>query len=393
MLHCPVTDREACGVISQAIADKTPLLLQGNGSKAGLGRPVQAEATLSSRAMSGITLYEPAEMVIAAKAGTSLKHIEAVLAQKRQMLSFEPMDYRAVLGSVGEPTIGAVALCNLSGPRRIAAGAARDSLLGVRFINGLAEFITSGGRVMKNVTGLDLVKLMAGSYGYLGFVTDVTFKVLPKPETSATLVFEGLHDQQGVEALCAAMGSPFEVSGAAHLPAGMGADHARTVMRLEGFAFSIAHRSKALQRHLKAYGAVTILEQEPSETLWREVRDAQFFVAHDNEDDALWRLSVAPSQGPHVVRTIAEQITARWFYDWSGGLIWLSCSSKADAGAKVIRDAVKVSGGHATLIRAPASFRVAVDVFQPVDDLQRRLMRDIKLAFDPSGLFNPGLMN
>jgi glycolate oxidase FAD binding subunit len=390
MLHCPKTENEACAIIAQAANDKTPLLLQGNGSKADLGRPVQAQTTISSRALSGITLYEPAEMVIAAKAGTPLAEIEAVLAEKGQMLPFEPMDYRFVLNSSGEPTIGAVALCNLSGPRRITAGAARDSLLGIRFINGKGEIITSGGRVMKNVTGLDLVKLMAGSYGTLGFTTDVTFKVLPKPETSTTLVFEGLSDAQGIAALCAAMGSPFEVSGAAHLPPGIGGDQAQSLIRLEGFAFSIAHRSKALQKHLKAFGTAQILDRQASQELWHKVRDAKLFMP--DQKDALWRLSTAPSQAPEIIKAICEHIFARWFYDWSGGLIWLSCSAESDAGTSVIRAALQ-SGGHATLIRASLPVRAAVDVFQCKDQAQTRLINEIKLAFDPQGIFNPGRMN
>jgi glycolate oxidase FAD binding subunit len=382
--HTPSSEPEACQVVADAAGRRTPLTLQGGGTKADLGRPAQAEATLSSAGLTGVTLYEPAELVIGARAGTPLREVVATLAARGQELPFEPMDHRVLLGSTGEPTIGAVAAGNISGPRRILTGAARDSLIGVRFVNGRGEAIKSGGRVMKNVTGLDLVKLMAGSWGTLGFLTEVTFKVQPIPERVATLSFPGLSDARAVEALCTAAASPFEVTGAAHLPG------ERTVIRIEGFATSIDYRLGQLRRVLKAFGAPELIEGEAAAELWRGIRDGASLA--EPRDHAVWRISTAPTMGPGLVEAIAGALDARWYYDWSGGLIWLSTPAMGDAGAAAIRGAVARAGGHATLVRAPMEVRAAVDVFQPLSEPLMRVSAGVKASLDPAGVFNPGRM-
>lgn len=279
MLHTPTTEAQACAVVASIVEARVPLAIRGGGTRTGLGRPDNAVSTISSSGLNGITLYEPAEMVIGAKAGTPLKLIEETLAARGQMLPFEPMDHRALLGTEGEPTIGAIAAGNISGPRRINAGAARDSLIGIKLINGRGELVKSGGRVMKNVTGLDLVKLVAGSFGTLGFLTEVTFRVLPRPERVATLIWEGLSDEAAVALLSGALGSPFEPMAAAHLPAGIGAEEPRTLLRLENFSASISYRAAELARLLKAHGRPELVEGRASEALWREVRDASFSPA------------------------------------------------------------------------------------------------------------------
>jgi glycolate oxidase FAD binding subunit len=303
------------------------------------------------------------------------------------MLPFEPMDHRPLLGSTGEPTIGAVAAGNISGPRRIAGGAARDSLIGVRFVNGRGEAVKSGGRVMKNVTGLDLVKLMAGSWGTLGFLTEVTFKVLPVPERTATLVLPGLDDGRAVEAMSLALGSPFEITGAAHLPAGIDGP-ARTLLRIEGFSASIDYRLGELSRLLRRFGRPDLLEGEPAGRQWAAVRDVLPFAGGD---EAVWRLSTAPGRGPAVTAAVAASRPARWFYDWGGGLVWLATSGTGDAGAAAVRAALG-SGGHATLVRAPDAVRAAVPVFEPLSEPLMRITAGLKAAHDPGGLFNPGRM-
>lgn len=391
----PTTEAEACAIVSQALGDRTPLAITGSGTRAGLGRPSQTSHTLSAARLSGITLYEPAEMVIGAGAGTPLGTIEAALAEKGQMLPFEPMDHRTLYGTRGEPTIGAVASGNISGPRRINGGAARDSLIGVRLVNGRGEAVKSGGRVMKNVTGLDLVKLVCGAHGTLGFLTEVIFRVLPAPEKRTTLVIEGLDDARAVAALSAALGSPFEPMAASHLPAGIAGPTARTLIRLEGFPVSLAYRGAALTRLLAPFGRCEIQEGPAMDGLWRAIRDcAPLAEPRDpSSDEAIWRLSVAPGKGPGTAATLAGVIPgARWYYDWGGGLIWLAVPAQGDAGAGAIRAATRAAQGHATLVRAPHDIRAAIAPFEPLSEPLMRVTAGIKTSFDPSGLFEPGRM-
>lgn len=388
IVHTPTTEAQACAVVKSVVDNAVPLTLRGGGTRAGLGRPAQAASTLSSAGLTGITLYEPAEMVIAARAGTPLALVQETLAERGQMLPFEPMDHRALYGSEGEPTIGAIAACNISGPRRINAGAARDSLIGVRLVNGRGEMIKSGGRVMKNVTGLDLVKLLSGSHGTLGFLTEVTFRVLPRPERIVTLQWSGLSDSDGVALLCKALGSPFEPMAAAHLPAGLAGDASCTLLRLENFSDSIEYRSGELALLLGEYGVPERLEGAAPTALWTDIRDASFFAG---SDEAVWRFSLAPTNGPKAAAAIARMVpAARCFYDWGGGLVWLAAPADGDAGAAAIRAALKPLGGHATLVRAPDAIRATVDVFQPLAEPLMRVTAGIKKSFDPAGIFEPG---
>lgn len=386
----PTTEAEACAVVTQALAARTPLSITGGGTRAGLGRSNQTGLTLSAAKLSGITLYEPAEMVIGAGAGTPLKTIEDTLATKGQMLPFEPMDHRTLYGTVGEPTIGAVAAGNISGPRRINGGAARDALIGIRIVNGKGEAIKSGGRVMKNVTGLDLVKLVCGAHGTLGFLTEVIFRVLPAPEKRITLVIEGLDDTRAVAALSAALGSPYELTAASHLPAGIDGATARTLLRLEGFPVSLAYRGAELTKLLAPFGRCDIHEGPEMDALWRRVRDCAPLAAGDA---AIWRISVAPTKGPATIKAIAAAIPgASWYYDWGGGLVWLAVPATGDAGEATIRTASKAANGHATLVRAPHDIRAAIAPFEPLSEPLMRVTAGIKTSFDPAGIFEPGRM-
>jgi glycolate oxidase FAD binding subunit len=396
----PVDEREFARVLAEATASKTPLEIVGNGSKQKLGRPMQVAATVSARSMRGITLYEPNEMVMSARAGTPLKQIETDLADRGQMLAFEPVELGPLLGGeAGQASIGGVFATNISGARRISVGAARDHLLGVRAVNGRGEVFKSGGRVMKNVTGYDLCRGLSGSWGTLAVLSEVTFKVLPAPEDTATLVLLGLPDEFAAEVMCAATGSPFEVSGAVHLQPALaarlghqalaGQRQAITALRIENFARSVAYRKEQIKSLLKVYGAIHELDRENSLELWGELRRLSVL---QKSSSPVWRISTSPTAGPKVVAAVSAYMDCHAFYDWSGGLIWAEVLSTTDAGAADVRRVIAAHGGHATLIRAEPEVRAGVEVFQPLEAGLEKLSRRMKTAFDPAGILNPGRM-
>jgi glycolate oxidase FAD binding subunit len=394
----PRDAKEVEDAVRWALGNEKALEVAGQGTKRAIGRPSQTDLTLNLSGLSGVTLYEPAELVLSAKAGTSLAEIEALLEKNNQELAFEPMDYGPLLGGkAGQGTIGGTIATNLSGPRRIKAGAARDHFLGVTAVTGRAETIKSGGRVVKNVTGYDMCKVLAGSWGTLAAMTDVTIKVLPKAETEATLIIEGLDDALASATMAAAMGSSCDVSGAAHLPDHVvsyfdGLPHAvaATALRLEGVAPSVAHRKLALAALMKPFGPVVLLEESESRALWRSVRQVKPFAVDRTRDRPLWRISTAPSKGHEIAALITP--AAQMYYDWGGGLIWVAMPFTDEPDAASIRGAVASLGGHATLIRAPASVRASVDVFEPETAGVASLNKRVKEGFDPKCVLNPGRM-
>ena len=382
-----------------ALAKGKTLEIVGHGTKRALGRPSQSDLTLDLSGLAGVTLYEPAELVLSAKAGTQLAEIEALVAAHGQQLAFEPMDYGPLFGApAAAGTLGGALAANLAGPRRIQAGAARDHFLGVVAVSGRGETFKSGGRVVKNVTGYDLCKLLAGSFGTLAVMTEVTIKTLPKAETEETVIVSGLNDPRAGAAMTAAMGSSCHVSGAAHLPGhvayrfdGLTAQQAATVFRLEGVAPSVKHRKEALAALLRPFGPVAHLDAQNSRALWRSVRDATPLIASGPSGERpLWRVSTAPSRGCEIANLIPP--SAEMFYDWAGGLIWIAPLPTYDGGAEPVRQAVAALGGHATLVRAPAALRASADVFQPQDAVLAALTKRVKESFDPNGVLNAGRM-
>jgi glycolate oxidase FAD binding subunit len=394
----PRDAKEVEDAVRWALGNDKALEVAGQRTKRAIGRPSQTDLTLDLSGLSGVTLYEPAELVLSAQAGTPLAEIEALLDNNNQQLAFEPMDYGPLLGGeAGQGTLGGALATNLSGPRRVKAGAARDHFLGVTCVTGRAETIKSGGRVVKNVTGYDMCKVLAGSWGTLAAMTDVTIKVLPKAEAEATVIVEGLDDARACAAMAAAMGSSCDVSGAAHLPDhvasyfdGLPKPQAATALRLDGFAPSVKHRKEALAALMKPFGPVTLLDEKNSRALWQSVRQVQPFATNAAHQRPLWRISCPPSKGYKIAAAVTP--AAQMFYDWAGGLLWVAMPFADEADAASIRAAVKGVGGHATLVRAPAAVRASVDVFEPQDTDLRALNKRVKEGFDPKGVLNPGRM-
>ncbi len=396
----PADEREFSRVLAEATGTNTPVEVTGGLSKREVGRPVNTAHSISTKGLRGITLYEANEMVMSARAGTTLTDIEQALAARNQMLAFEPVELAAITGGEpGEATVGGIFATNVSGARRIRTGAARDHLLGLRAVNGRGEVFKSGGRVMKNVTGYDLCRGLAGSWGTLAIMSEVTFKVQPAPEDTGTLILLGLPDEIAIEVLCSAMASPYEVSGAVHLQPALVArmwheglreqGQAITALRIENFAKSVAYRMSRLREDLKAYGEIHTLDRDNSLAMWSELRQLSVL---QGSSAPLWRISTSPGAGPKVVAAISAYMECRAFYDWSGGLVWAEVLPTTDAGAADIRRVIATHGGHAMLMRAEPAVRAAVDVFQPLETGLERISRKLKGAFDPAGILNPGRM-
>jgi glycolate oxidase FAD binding subunit len=396
----PASDAEVVEIVTAAGDQGSCIDVRGAGSKSAIGRPVEADLAIDLTGLSGVVDYAPAELVLTARAGTPLAEVEALLAQSGQMLAFEPIDYGPLLGGQpGAATLGGVIAANASGPRRLKDGAARDHFLGFQAVSGRGEAFKAGGKVVKNVTGYDLSKLVAGSWGTLCVLTEVTLKVLPRPQTCATLLIRGLSDADAARAMSLACGSPADVSGAAHLPAGVAARaplpgeaeaEAATLLRLEGFGPSVAARRQDLAQRLAAFGAPAVLDPDETVALWAFVCDVRAFAG---EDRVVWRISAPPMHGCRILAAVqAKAEAAEAFYDWAGGLVWLALPPSADAGAALVRAASAAHGGVATLIRAPVEVRGWIDVFEPEAPALAALSRRVKAGFDPLNILNPGRM-
>jgi glycolate oxidase FAD binding subunit len=391
--------------VRAAIASDQPLEIVGHGSKRLIGQPMATNALLDLSALNAVTSYEPNELIITVQAGAPLADVKSLIDSKNQQFAFEPVDTEMLLGISGGGTVGGMIGAGLAGPRRVQAGAARDHLLGAHAVSGFGDSFKAGGRVVKNVTGYDLCKLLAGSWGTLAVMTEVTLKVMPRPESERTLVVRGLNDVTANRAMTAALGSPFDVSGAAHVPnsslraalgglGNIGSPHeAVTLLRLEGITASAAHRAAALAELLSPFGAAEILEDAASAAIWNSVRDVEPFAAKGALGAwPVWRIVCPPASGGALGERLARDTGGDVIYDWGGGLIWAALPPKADAQAALVRPRVDAVGGHAMLLRASDAVRRNVDVFHPPSSGVAALSERVRHSFDPKSILNRGRM-
>jgi glycolate oxidase FAD binding subunit len=392
-------------VVRAAVAGEQPLEVIGHGTKRAIGHPMATNAVLDVSVLNAVTSYEPNELIITVQAGAPLADVQSLIDAKNQQFAFEPMDTSVLLGTAGAGTIGGMIGAGLAGPRRIKAGGARDHLLGAHAVSGFGDSFKTGGRVVKNVTGYDLCKLLTGSWGTLAVMTEVTLKVMPKPEAERTLVLRSLDDVTANQAMTAALGSPFDVSGAAHLPgsalrSGTGAlgslgasGQAVTLVRLEGISASVAHRAASLTQTLSSYGAVDFLADDASAAIWSALRDVVPFAANGALGAwPVWRIVCPPAAGGALGQALSRATGGDVIYDWGGGLFWAALPQSADAHAALVRGQVEAIGGHATLIRAGEEVRRAVDVFQPQAAGLAALGERVRASFDPRSILNRGRM-
>lgn len=340
-----------------------PLVICGGGTRR-IGTALGA--VLETGALSGIGLYEPGALTLVAKAGTPLAEVNALLASEKQRLAFEVPDFCSLLGRAGASTLGGVVAANASGPRRVQVGACRDALLGVRFVDGTGAIIKNGGRVMKNVTGYDLVKLIAGSHGSLGVLTEVSFKVQAQPEAEVTLMAERPL-AEGLADLRRALGSPFDISGAGWVAG-------RAMIRLEGMAGSVAYRAAEVTRLLAGWQPMG----GPQD--WAALRDVSAFAG---QIGAVWRVCLKPTLAADFIARVGLEAVC----DWGGGLVWLldptgHCDVRTALGAV----------GHATLFR-PLAGMEQIPTFPPEPAPVAALTRGIRARFDPRGILNPNHLN
>jgi glycolate oxidase FAD binding subunit len=390
-------------VVRAALASEQPLEIIGHGGKRLVGQPMATNALLDLSALNAVTSYEPNELIITVQAGAPLADVQSLIDSRNQQFAFEPINTSELLGTPDIGTIGGMIGAGLAGPRRIKAGGARDHLLGAHAVSGFGDSFKAGGKVVKNVTGYDLCKLLAGSWGTLAVMTEVTLKVMPRPESERTLVLRGLDDIAANRAMTAALGSPFDVSAAAHLPnsavraevrglGGLGSTHqAATLLRLEGITASAVHRAAALAAVLAPFGAVEILEDAASAAVWSSVRDVQPFAANGSLGAwPVWRIVCPPASGGALGEPLARDTGGEVIYDWGGGLIWAAVPPKPDAQAALVRQRVDAVGGHATLIRASEQLRHNVDVFHPQPGGLAALSERVRHSFDPKNILNRG---
>lgn len=371
----PDSAEALAGIIADAARDGTKLLLRGGGSKDAIGAPTPEARIVDLRAFDGVVDYDPPELVLTVKAGTPLAEVQALVADKGQMLAFDAYDHGALLGGTdGAATIGGIVAAGVSGPSRVSRGAARDHLLGFEGVSGRGERFVAGAKVVKNVTGYDLPKLITGSWGRLAAITELTLKVLPAPRLRLTLGVAGLDPAAAVAAMARAMGSAADVTAAAHLPDRNGAP--LTLIRLDGFPSSVEARAMIIDKLIEG---VSPIAGEEADALWTAIATAYPLPV----DQSLWRIVAPAARMPSLVAALDER---EWLMDWAGGLLWLASAADPQA----IRTAATQAGGHATLIRADAAPRAAIPAFHPQPTALAAIEERVRRAFDPAGVFETG---
>jgi glycolate dehydrogenase FAD-binding subunit len=396
----PAADWELASFLGEATASQTAVEIIGGHTKRQFGRPRYGESAISTHILRGIRSYNPVERIITVQAGCLVADLERELAEHGQMLGFEPVDMAAVFGDeVGGATVGGVICSNLAGSRRIAVGGVSDNLLGVKAVAGTGEVFHSGGAVSRGAAGIDLKRIMTGSWGTLAALVEVSLRVHAMPEDTRTIVLFGLSEEIAVEAMSSALLTSTGVTGTIHLEPNIAArlwseelrepGQSVTALRLENRSKVSAKRLDDLKDALRAYGEMLVLENDQSLGLWHELRQLRVLPSSNKP---LWRISAIPSKAFQVVTAIRRYMSVDAVYDWSGGLIWLEVPESADAGATEIRRVMASTGGHATLVRAPDEVKATINVFEPMHSGVELITKRLKEVFDPAGILNPGRM-
>ncbi|WP_298111909.1 FAD-binding protein [Bradyrhizobium sp.] len=388
----PATPAELAAAVTEACATGIALEVVGGGTKRGIGRPDRQTRVLSTARFDGVVDYDPSELVLTVRAGTALGAIERLLAEHGQMLSFEPL----LTGASG--TIGGAVAAGLAGPRRVSAGNVRDHVLGFSAVSGRGECFVAGGRVVKNVTGFDLPKLVCGSWGQLAVLTEVTLKVVPRPRCTLTLWRGGLDEARALQAMRMALGSQAAVAAAAHLPArpdlwpaaeawptaegGATAsdEGAVTLFRLEGFGPSVEARAATLAQTLGA--TLGRLTDSGADLLWSLLRQTRVL---EGRGDALWR--VVTGADPLAACSGLRALGARYWLDWAGGVV--HARVPVTVPGPLVRELARRSGGHALLLDAPRDYRLHTPARQQEEGALAALARQVRLAFDPAQILDP----
>jgi glycolate oxidase FAD binding subunit len=367
------SENEIVEAVRSARAAKSPLEIVGGRSKRNLGRPPShVQSVLDVSALRGIVAYEPEELIITVLPGTPIVEIEAALAEKGQRLGFDPPDWGPLLGApAGMSTIGGVISADTCGPGRVRYGAVRDQLLGFRAVNGLGEAFKAGGKVVKNVTGFDIPKLVCGAFGTLCVLTEVTLRVFPKPSRSQTFALSNVAPDEAFAVLRKIWSSPLEATGLA-------CSRDSVLIRLEGEKEPLAEKFAMLR---SLCGAADIRTVDDGDGAFRSIGDGEAFLG---SSDNVWRIAIPAANAAAVVNQIKSRL---WVGDWAGGLLWIETNE-----AERLRDIAKAAGGYAVLMRAAPGVRAGIDVFEKEDPVRAQLTRSVKAAFDPLGLFNPGRM-